>query len=37
MIGDEYEMKAFAALEKKLRIKVFPKEIRNGKVQAPVI
>lgn len=37
VIGDEYEMKAFAALEKKLRIKVFPKEIRNGKVQAPVI
>ena len=37
VFGDEYEMKAFAALEKKLRIKVFPKEIRNGKVQAPVI
>ncbi len=37
VIGDEYEMNAFAALEKKLGIKVFPKEIRNGKVQAPVI
>ena len=37
VIGDEYEMKAFAALEKKLGIKVFPKEIRNGKVQAPII
>lgn len=36
-IGDEYEMNAFAALEKKLGIKVFPKEIRNGKVQAPVL
>ncbi len=37
VIGDEYEMNAFAALEKKLGIKVFPKEIREGKVQAPVI
>ena len=37
VIGDEYEMNAFAALEKKLGIKVFPKEIRNGKVQAPVL
>lgn len=35
VIGDEYEMNAFSALEKKLGIKVFPKEIRNGKVQAP--
>lgn len=37
VIGDEYEMNAFAALEKKLGIKVFPKEIRNGKVLAPVL
>ncbi len=37
VIGDEYEMNAFAALEKKLGIKVFPKEIRNGKVQPPII
>lgn len=37
VIGDEYEMNAFATLEKKLGIKVFPKEIRNGKVQAPVL
>ncbi len=37
VIGDEYEMNAFAALEKKLGIKVFPKEIRNGKVQTPII
>lgn len=37
VIGDEYEMNAFAALEKKLGIKVFPKEIRNGKVQAPIL
>ena len=37
VIGDEYEMNAFAAVEKKLGIKVFPKEIRNGKVQAPII
>lgn len=37
VIGDEYEMNAFASLEKKLGIKVFPKEIRNGKIQAPII
>ena len=37
VIGDEYEMNAFAALEKKLGIKVFPKEIRDGKIQAPII
>ena len=37
VIGDEYEMNAFAALEKKIGIKVFPKEIRNGKVHAPII
>ena len=35
VIGDEYEMRKFAALEKKLGIKVFPKEIYKGKVCAP--
>lgn len=37
VIGDEYEMRHYAQLEKKLGIKVFPKELRNGKVCAPVI
>lgn len=37
LIGDEYEMRNFALLEKKLGIKVFPKEIRNGKVISPEI
>lgn len=35
VIGDEYEMRKYALLEKKLGIKVFPKEVRNGKVSAP--
>lgn len=37
VIGDEYEMNHYAALEKKLGICVYPKEIRDGKVQAPII
>lgn len=37
VIGDEWEMRHFAQLEKKLGITVYPKEIRNGKVQSPVI
>lgn len=37
VIGDEWEMRHFAQLEKKLGIKVFPKEIRGGKVVSPVI
>lgn len=37
VIGDEYEMNHYAALEKKLGICVYPKEIRNGKVTAPVL
>ncbi len=32
VIGDEYELKNFAALEKKLKITVYPKEMRNGKI-----
>lgn len=37
VIGDEYEMNQFAALEKKIGITVYPKEIYNGKIQAPKI
>lgn len=37
VIGDEYEMNHYAALEKKLGICVYPKEIRNGKVDSPVL
>ena len=35
VIGDEYEMRNYAQLEKKLKIKVFPKELRDGKVTEP--
>lgn len=35
VIGDEWEMRHFAMLEKKLGITVYPKEIRNGKVVQP--
>lgn len=35
LIGDEYEMRQFALLEKKLGIVVYPKEIRDGQVQSP--
>jgi len=35
VIGDEFEMRQFAALEKKLGIVVYPKEIYNGKVINP--
>ncbi len=35
LIGDEYEMRKFAALEKKLGIVVYPKEVRDGTVSAP--
>lgn len=37
VIGDEYEMRKYALLEKKLGITVFPKEVRNGKVSSPVL
>lgn len=37
LIGDEYEMRQFALLEKKLGIIVYPKEIRDGKIQSPEI
>ena len=35
VIGDEYEMRKYAALEKKLGITVYPKEIYDGKIDAP--
>jgi superfamily II DNA/RNA helicase len=35
VIGDEWEMRHYAQLEKKLGITVYPKEIRNGKVVQP--
>lgn len=37
VIGDEYEMNQYALLEKKLGIKVYPKEIRDGKVCEPIL
>ena len=35
VIGDEFEMRRYAALEKKFGLKVYPKQIRNGKICAP--
>lgn len=35
VIGDEFEMRRYAALEKKFGLIVYPKQIRNGKVCAP--
>lgn len=35
VIGDEYEMRKYAALEKKLGIKVFPKMIYDSKIISP--
>ena len=37
VIGDEFEMQRYAALEKKLGLTVYPKQIRNGKVCKPVL
>ncbi len=37
VIGDEFEMQRYASLEKKLGLTVYPKQIRNGKVTAPVL
>lgn len=37
VIGDEWEMRHFAQLEKKLGITVYPKEVRDGKVTSPGI
>ena len=37
VIGDEFEMRSYAALEKQLGIKVHPKEIRSGKITEPLL
>ena len=37
VIGDEFEMRRYAALEKKFGLKVYPKQIRNGKISEPLI
>ena len=37
VIGDEWEMNRYATLEKKLGLTVYPKEIRSGKVIAPLM
>ncbi len=37
VIGDEFEMRRYAALEKKYGLAVYPKQIRNGKVTEPVL
>ena len=37
VIGDEWEMRHYAQLEKKLGITVYPKEIRDGKVCQPLM
>lgn len=35
VIGDEYELRQYAALEKKLGFTVYPKMLLNGKISAP--
>ena len=35
VIGDEFEMRRYAALEKKFGLTVYPKQIRNGKICKP--
>lgn len=35
VIGDEYELRQYAALEKKLGFTVYPKIVINGKISAP--
>ncbi len=37
VIGDEFEMRRYAALEKKFGLTVYPKQIRNGKITEPVL
>ena len=36
VIGDEFELRRYAALEKKFGLTVYPKQIRNGKVTKPM-
>lgn len=37
LIGDEFELNKFAALEKRLKITVYPKELYAGKIQTPQV
>ncbi len=37
VIGDEIELRRYAALEKKFGLTVYPKQIRNGKVTKPEV
>ncbi|MCR4899516.1 MAG: DEAD/DEAH box helicase [Treponema sp.] len=37
VIGDEVEMRHYAALEKKFGLTVYPKQIRNGKISEPIV
>jgi hypothetical protein len=36
-IGDETQMRLLASLEKKLKIRVMPKELYGGQICAPVL
>ncbi len=37
VIGDEFELRRYSALEKKFGLTVYPKQIRNGKVTKPEV
>ena len=37
VIGDEFELRRYAALEKKFGLTVYPKQIRNGKISTPQV
>ena len=37
VIGDEFELRRYASLEKKFGLTVYPKQIRNGKVSKPEV
>ncbi len=37
VIGDEFELRRYAALEKKFGLTVYPKQIRNGKITKPEV
>ncbi|MCQ2575840.1 MAG: DEAD/DEAH box helicase [Treponema sp.] len=37
VIGDEYEMRKYAAIEKKFGLTVYPKQIYNGKIIDPIL
>ena len=36
-IGDETQMRLLSSLEKKLKIKIYPKELHGGQVCAPLL